>query len=489
MQGGFLMSGRKTVVALTVGALWASAAVLAAGRPTKSQPLGYITSQGDVLVDRQAVPSGTAVFTGDVITTGRGSFASVKLVSGAHATLGENGEMAAAIGDSSSPMQLIRGSLALWNSGTEPAHVGVGASTVVVKGEQGFPAICRVAYLGGTTSVFADRGHVEIRRKGLSRLVLPGKTYRLEAGMPQAAGQPAGKVANTIPQGTVQHPGQASQMDVKVSDPILWEDTVRTLGTGRVRIGLLDGSVLNIGARSTMRIVKHDAQSQQTEIEMQLGKLRGQVVKLSKPGSSFQIKTQTAVIGVVGTILSVTATKGNTHVVCIEGKVNVKNIDPKVPGEKSLGPGEQTNVPVGQVPSPPVPVGAAQMANELNLTNAGEVPTPDLSNFGEFKFPGGATPPPSGPPPVPPAGSALQIASAAAAGVSAGVAGAAVSKSGDAKTNAKAATGAAEAAAGSASDASSAAADSANTANAFNQGVQNFVDSLSPGGGGCGCIP
>ncbi|MBI4167299.1 MAG: FecR domain-containing protein [Acidobacteria bacterium] len=484
------MSGRKTILALTAGALWASAALFAAGQPSNSQPLGYVTSQGDVRVDRQEVPSGTAVFTGDVITTGRSSVASVKLVSGAQATLGENGEMTVATGDSSSPIRLTRGAIALWNSGIEPAHVGVGASTVVVKGEQGFPAICRVAYLGSATSVFADRGRVEVRRKGFSRLVLPGKAYRLEAGMPQAAGQPAGKVTNTIPQGTVQHPGQTAQINLNLNDSVLWEDVVRTPGTGRIRIALLDGSVLNVGARSTMRIVKHDAQSQQTEIEMQLGKLRGQVVKMSKPGASFQIKTQTAVIGVVGTLFTITPTPGNTHVVCAEGRLNVRNIDPNVPGERTLGPGEQTNVPAGQPPSAPVPAGAAQVADELNLTNAGEVPTPDLGKFGEFKFPGGATPPPGTPPTVPPAApAALQVGSTVASGVSAGLAGVAISKAGDAKTNAEAATGAADAAADAADAASNAATDSANAANAFTQGVQNFIDSISPGGGGCGCIP
>lgn len=397
------MSGRKIIVAMTVGALWASTVVFAAGRPSKLQPLGYVTSQGDVRVDRQAVPSGTSVFAGDVITTGTGSVASVKLVSGAQATLTEHGELTVATGDSADPIRLNRGALALRNAGDKAAHVGVGASTVVIKGEQGFPAICRVAYAGGATSVFADRGRVEVRGKGISRLVLPGKTYRLEAGMPQAAGQVAGTVTNAIPQGTVQHPGQTSQIDLKVSDPVAWQDTVRTLGTGRVRIGLTDGSVLNVGVRSTMRIVKHDAQSQQTEIEMQLGKLRGQVVKMSKSGSSFQIKTQTAVIGVVGTILAVTASATNTHVLCIEGRIHVKNIDPNVPGDKTLGPGEQANVPKGLPPTAPVPASASQVADELNSTNAGEVPTPEFGKFGEFKFPGGTTPPPPGlPPTVPP---------------------------------------------------------------------------------------
>jgi ferric-dicitrate binding protein FerR (iron transport regulator) len=489
MQGGFFMSGRKIIVAMTVGALWSSAALLAAGRPSKVQALGYVTSQGEVRVDRQAVPSGTSVFAGDVITTGSGAVASVKLVSGAQATLGENGEMRVGSGDAAAPLKLARGAMALRHAGRGAAHIGVGASTIVLGGEAGFPAICRVAYAGGLTRIFADRGRVEVRRKGFSRLVLPGKTFRLEAGMPQAAGQPAGKVTHLIPQGTVQHPAQTSQADLKVSDAIVWEDTVRTLNTGRVRIGLTDGSILNVGVRSTMRIVKHDAQSQQTEIEMQLGRLRGQVVKMSKPGSSFQIKTQTAVIGVVGTILAIHASATHTNVMCIEGQVHVKNLDPNVPGDKTLGPGEQTNVPKGLPPTTPTPASVGQVADELNATNAGEVPTPEFGKFGEIKFPGGTTPPPGLPPSTPPVGSALQIGSIAAGGASAVVGGVAVAGATDARDKSAAAAGEAAKAGQAADDAAAAAADAANAANSFTDGIQNYIDSLSPGGGGCACLP
>ena len=488
------MSGQRWMVVLTVGAVWTSAVAvaLAAGRPAKTQPLGYVTYQGEVRIDRQAVAPGTVVFAGDAITTGRAAFASVKLLSGTQATLGENGELLVAAGDSAAPLQLLRGTVALRQGGASSAHIGVGSSTVVVKGEKGFPAVCRLAWVKGAARVFADRGHVEVHRRGFSRLVLPGKSYRLQAGMPQAAGEHAGKVTNAIPQETVQHPNQSHQLNLSVNDGVVWHDTVRTLGTGRVRIGLEDGSVLNIGARSTMRIVRHDAQSQQTEIEMQLGKLRGQVVKLSKPGASFQIKTQTAVIGVVGTLLTVTAGAKNTQVVCIEGKVDVKNIDPKVPGEKTLGPGEQTNVAVGQPPAPPVPASASQIAQDLNLTNAGEVPTPDLARFGEVKFAGvtaPAPPPPATPPSVPPVAPGLQVASAAAAGTSGVIGGFAAVHASDALDNAQSATDAATNATEAAATAANAATDTATAANSFSSGVQDVVDTLSPGGGTCACIP
>ncbi len=485
------MSVRKMLLTLTVGMLWANAVAIAAGSPGKLRPVGYIAAQGDVRVDRQGAPSGTAVFVGDVITTGTGSVAGLNLISGATATLSENGEMTVSTGTPATTLRLTRGAIALRNTRSDPAQVSVGGAVVVMRSQGGFSAICRVAYVGGVTSVIADRGHVEVRRGRASRLVLPGKSYRVEAGAPQAAGQLSGKVTNTIPQGTVQHPGQTAQSPLKVSDPIVWEDTVRTLGTGRVRIGMTDGSILNIGARSTMRIVKHDAESQQTEIEMQLGKLRGQVVKLSKPGSSFQIKTQTAVIGVVGTILSVTASAKNTNVICVEGKVHVKNIDPKVPGDQTLGPGEQANVPAGGPPSPPVPAAASQVADELNLTNAGETPTPEFGKFGEIQHPGGITPPgpPTGPTPGVGPTPAFNVVSVTAAGASAGLAGKAVSSASGAQDNSDSAAQAASDAASAGDAASDAAANAGNASNNFATGVEEFLESISPGGGGCGCIP
>jgi ferric-dicitrate binding protein FerR (iron transport regulator) len=481
------MSWQKQIVAISVGMVWASTVLSAAGQPSKLGPLGYLAAQGNVWIDRQAAPSGTTVFAGDVITTGKSSLASVKLASGAQATLGENSELAVASGEFNAPMRLVRGAIAVRNPSEQAAHFGVGGTTVVLRSENGFPAICRIAYVGGTPTVTADGGRIEVRRRGVSTLLLRGKSFRLEAGMPQAAGQLAGKITNLIPQGTVQHPGQANQNPLKVSDPIVWEDTVRTLNTGRVRIGLNDGSVLNVGVRSTMRIVKHDGQSQQTEIEMQLGKLRGQVVKLSKPGSSFQIRTQTAVIGVVGTILAVTASATNTHVVCIEGMLNVKSNDPGVPGEQNLGPGQQTNVPKGMPPSSPTAIGPAGIADELNATNAGEVPAPEFGKFGEIQFPKG--PPPVGPTGVPPVGPAVNAAAAAGAGASAVLGGVALQNASDAQNNAAAAELAAGEAQSNASDASDAATGAANAANAFVNGLQDYLDSLSPGGGGCACIP
>jgi ferric-dicitrate binding protein FerR (iron transport regulator) len=486
------MTGRRFAIAVTTTVLWAHAIGLSAGRPSKPRAMGYLAAQGDVRVDLHAAPPGTAVFAGDVITTGKASVAEVSLHSGAAATLSENGELSIRSDNPVPTIRLTRGTISLRNASRQPTHVNLQGATIVVRGETGFPALCRIALAGRAASVHADRGRVEVRSRGTSRLVLPGRSYRFEAGMSQAAGQTAGTVSNTIPQGTVQHWGQTTQVNLKLNDNVFWEDTVRTLGTGRVRIALTDGSVLNVGARSTMRIVRHDAQSQQTEIEMQLGKLRGQVVKLSKPGASFQVKTQTAVIGVVGTIFLLDILRNITRIMCIEGTLSVRSIDPNIPGERTLRSGEQTSVQAGQAPGPVTPTSPAQIAEELNLTNAGELPSREFAQFGEIRQIGPSAPPPTAPPAAPAAqisSTALNAASTGASALSAGLAGVAITRASDAVDVAEQARDVAGQAVDAAADASSAATGAANAANGVAEGVQAVIDHLSPGGGGCECIP
>jgi hypothetical protein len=138
-----------------------------------------------------------------------------------------------------------------------------------------------------------------------------------------------------------------------------------------VRIGLTDGSILNIGARSIMRIVQHDAASQQTEVELTLGHMRGEVVKLTKGGARFETRTPTAVIGVVGTIFMVQSTPTLTRVWSVQNDVTVRNINPGVVGTVTLHTGQFTSVRFGLPPGAPTSVSADEMQAEVRNTNAG----------------------------------------------------------------------------------------------------------------------
>ena len=54
-----------------------------------------------------------------------------------------------------------------------------------------------------------------------------------------------------------------------------------------MRIALDDGSLLSIGTDSQLRVVQHNAKTQQTQLELGFGRLRSQVVKLTRLGSEF----------------------------------------------------------------------------------------------------------------------------------------------------------------------------------------------------------
>jgi hypothetical protein len=115
----------------------------------------------------------------------------------------------------------------------------------------------------------------------------------------QTPAKPVGKVDRMVPAGFI-HRG-SSTTEAKQTDPVEWNDILRTNDQGRMRVAMEDGSMLSIGAKSELRVVKHDPESNQTLVEMLYGKARANVVPIRKNGGSFQIRTPTAVIGVLGT--------------------------------------------------------------------------------------------------------------------------------------------------------------------------------------------
>jgi len=111
-----------------------------------------------------------------------------------------------------------------------------------------------------------------------------------------------------------------------VNDTLQWNDVLQTDAKGRVRAALNDGSLLSVGSNTQLKVVQHDAASQQTVLDLDYGKLRNQVTKITQPGGKYQVKTANAVIGVIGTDFYVDSIKGRTMVICYEGKVSVTPI-------------------------------------------------------------------------------------------------------------------------------------------------------------------
>lgn len=136
------------------------------------------------------------------------------------------------------------------------------------------------------------------------------------SGPPQAA-QRAGEISALVPA------AERNAKPAKAKEEVDWNDLLKTEHSGRLRTVLTDGSTISMGSDSEMRVLQHDAKSQQTSIQMGIGAMRSRVVKLTEPGAKFEVHTPQAVIGVIGTYFALLVTAHRTRVVCFEGSVSV----------------------------------------------------------------------------------------------------------------------------------------------------------------------
>src|SRR5882757_2474015 len=143
---------------------------------------------------------------------------------------------------------------------------------------------------------------------------------------PQAAGQRAGEVSRVIPAVNIARSGKTITASAKTA--VDWQDLVNTQANARARIALDDGSVLNVGSESSMKVVKSDGAAQQTELDLAYGKLRSQAQKITKTDGKFEVKTPAGVAGVVGTdfYIGYEQNGGQMNLVVFEGQVKLCNL-------------------------------------------------------------------------------------------------------------------------------------------------------------------
>jgi len=151
-------------------------------------------------------------------------------------------------------------------------------------------------------------------------LFIPAATIVL-ADTPE---QRAGEVSRVIPAVTIMRGGQSIAAEAKT--PVYWQDELNTLASGRTRVSLDDGSILNLGSSSNLRVAKHDAGAQQTELALGLGKIRVQAQKISRPNGKFEVRTPAGVAGVIGTDFYVDYESNTMSVVVFEGRVKFCNL-------------------------------------------------------------------------------------------------------------------------------------------------------------------
>jgi ferric-dicitrate binding protein FerR (iron transport regulator) len=96
-------------------------------------------------------------------------------------------------------------------------------------------------------------------------IAIPADMY----AAPQAGGQRAGEISRLIPAANIER--GAKTITASPKSVVDWQDLVNTQVNARARVSLDDGSVLNVGSQSSMKVEKHDAAAQQTQLELTYG--------------------------------------------------------------------------------------------------------------------------------------------------------------------------------------------------------------------------
>lgn len=173
----------------------------------------------------------------------------------------------------------------------------------------------------------------------------------------------------------------------KVKDSILLNDTVLTQEAARAKLLFIDDSVLSISEKSKV-IIKEFVYSKdkggKSIFNLIDGKMRSVVGK-----TEFEVHTPTAVAAARGTVIlfevGMIDGKIYTIIICLEGEVNIKSIDPGIGGIVALTPGMMVNIREREpLPAAPTsaPGGEVERLKKETDTARNEISMPEAADLG-----------------------------------------------------------------------------------------------------------
>lgn len=189
----------------------------------------------------------------------------------------------------------------------------------------------------------------------------------------QSPSDTAGNISAVMPTTTVARGAAKASPAIQAvkGTPLLWRDTVQTGKSGRVRVQLEDNSVLSLGPDSKLRVVKHDARTQQTSLELAYGRIRCEVAKITRAHGSFELRTPTSVAGVIGTDFGADSSiPGQTKYICISGTVRIYSLDRR--HYVDCKPGTSVVVNAGEKPGDPVQATPYVLERWQHITEPGD---------------------------------------------------------------------------------------------------------------------
>jgi ferric-dicitrate binding protein FerR (iron transport regulator) len=269
-----------------------------------------------------AMPAGATLFPGDVIRLGEDSTVALRFADNLVLAAPETELVVESRG-----VSLRDGRLQVRASGGDPFTISGPFFHVSMAASGGIPSSAEIRLGGLRAQVSAVAGAADLTAEGNAEpyKLHAGETANLDAAgadpspAQSAASPEAGQISRLLPQVQID---RASQVLVAaVSERVYWNDGLRSGPTGRAHVTLKDGSQLNLGSDSSLRILQHDAQAQQTSLDLLIGRMRGRIAKLSRPGAKFEIHTPVGVAGLVGTDLSLEVTNDYVELMVFEGEV------------------------------------------------------------------------------------------------------------------------------------------------------------------------
>jgi hypothetical protein len=177
----------------------------------------------------------------------------------------------------------------------------------------------------------------------------------LSAGSAQAQNLVSAKVLSIEGQVEIRRQSgdqpQIQKIAFKIADELKAGDTIVTGKSGRLALGLSDGSQAVIAPKTTV-VIQDLSQSPRTLFNVIRGKTRVHIEKLGGQPNPYRVNTPTAVIAVRGTIFDVLVDDDETQVFLHEGQVEVTNLTSP---DKSvlLFAGQMTKVFLRRLPTAP----------------------------------------------------------------------------------------------------------------------------------------
>jgi ferric-dicitrate binding protein FerR (iron transport regulator) len=189
----------------------------------------------------------------------------------------------------------------------------------------------------------------------------------------------AGSITAINPKGAVVRDATKQTEEATKGKDLNFRDLVSTEATGRMRMVLLDGSILNLGSQSQMHINENDPKTRKTEVELVAGRVRAQVRKISNPNGEWEVRTSTAVCGVLGTDFFVETDGTKTRLVVFEGKVRFtplsKGLIAAGTSAVTLIAGQTSTAVAGAVASPVAAGATASTAAAASTVVTGQAAT------------------------------------------------------------------------------------------------------------------